>query len=442
MECNLTSGKIESSLIKFSLPMIVGNLIQQLYNVADTLIVGKGIGPDALAAVGSSYALMVLLTSIVLGLCIGSSVVFSQLYGANKIDDMKISIYNAFVFTALFSFIINSISFLMLDNFIKWLNIPQQALEMTREYLKIILGGMFFVTVYNFVAAVLRSIGNTVMPLVFLAVAAVTNIILDMAFVMYFGMGVAGAAIATVISQALSAICITVYFFAKGKNLCPEKRHLHFDKKLLKSVINNSSLTAIQQSIMNFGILLVQGLVNSFGFYASAAFAVVVKIDAFAYMPAQDFGNAFSTFVAQNYGAKAFDRIKKGAIAALKISSIFCVIASVIVVVFSRELMLMFINEQETAIINIGVQYLYIVGSTYIGIGILFLLYGFYRGLGRSQMSIVLTIISLGSRVALAYLLSSSSMGMLGIWYAVPIGWALADIFGIYKMRGIFIGGL
>lgn len=442
MECNLTSGKIESSLIKFSLPMIVGNLIQQLYNMADTLIVGKGIGPDALAAVGSSYALMVLLTSIVLGLCIGSSVVFSQLYGANKIDDMKISIYNAFVFTALFSFIINSISFLMLDNFIKWLNIPQQAVEMTREYLKIILGGMFFVTIYNFVAAVLRSIGNTVMPLVFLAVAAVTNIILDIAFVMYFGMGVAGAAIATVISQALSAICITVYFFAKGKNLCPEKRHLHFDKKLLKSVINNSSLTAIQQSIMNFGILLVQGLVNSFGFYASAAFAVVVKIDAFAYMPAQDFGNAFSTFVAQNYGAKAFDRIKKGAVAALKISSIFCVIASVIVVVFSRELMLMFINEQETAIINIGVQYLYIVGSTYIGIGILFLLYGFYRGLGRSQMSIVLTIISLGSRVALAYLLSSSSMGMLGIWYAVPIGWALADIFGIYKMRGIFISGL
>lgn len=337
MECNLTSGKIESSLIKFSLPMIVGNLIQQLYNMADTLIVGKGIGPDALAA------------------------------------------------------------------------------------------------------AVLRSIGNTVMPLVFLAVAAFTNIILDIAFVMHFGMGVAGAAI---ISQALSAICITVYFFAKGKNLCPEKRHLHFDKKLLKSVINNSSLTAIQQSIMNFGILLVQGLVNSFGFYASAAFAVVVKIDAFAYMAAQDFGNAFSTFVAQNYGAKAFDRIKKGAIAALKISSIFCVIASVIVVVFSRELMLMFINEQETAIINIGVQYLYIVGSTYIGIGILFLLYGFYRGLGRSQMSIVLTIISLGSRVALAYLLSSSSMGMLGIWYAVPIGWALADIFGIYKMRGIFIGGL
>ncbi|NLS86348.1 MAG: MATE family efflux transporter [Ruminococcaceae bacterium] len=442
MECNLTSGKIESSLIKFSLPMIVGNLIQQLYNMADTLIVGKGIGPDALAAVGSSYALMVLLTSIVLGLCIGSSVVFSQLYGANKIDDMKISIYNAFVFTALFSFIINSISFLMLDNFIKWLNIPQQAVEMTREYLKIILGGMFFVTIYNFVAAVLRSIGNTVMPLVFLAVAAFTNIILDIAFVMHFGMGVAGAAIATVISQALSAICITVYFFAKGKNLCPEKRHLHFDKKLLKSVINNSSLTAIQQSIMNFGILLVQGLVNSFGFYASAAFAVVVKIDAFAYMPAQDFGNAFSTFVAQNYGAKAFDRIKKGAIAALKISSIFCVIASVIVVVFSRELMLMFINEQETAIINIGVQYLYIVGTTYIGIGILFLLYGFYRGLGRSQMSIVLTIISLGSRVALAYLLSSSSMGMLGIWYAVPIGWALADIFGIYKMRGIFIGGL
>ena len=433
MNYNLTTGKIEKSLIIFSLPMILGNLIQQLYNVADTLIVGKGIGPAALSAVGSSYSLMVLLTSIILGFCMGSSVVFSHFYGANKHDDMKISIFNAFIFIITLSVIINAISYLLLNKFIVWLNIPIESIEMTKQYLKIIFGGMIFVTVYNFFAAIFRSIGNTLMPLIFLTVSALMNIILDIVFVIYCHMGVAGAAIATVVSQALSAVCITVYFFAKAKYICPKNKHMHFNKSIMKKVIDNSSLTAIQQSIMNFGILMVQGLVNSFGFNASAAFAVVVKIDAFAYMPAQDFGNAFATFVAQNHGAKLHDRIKKGCVAALKISSAFCVAASVIVFAFSKQLMLLFIQPQKTDIINIGIEYLHIVGISYIGIGILFLLYGLYRGLEKSQMSIVLTVISLGSRVALAYLLSSiSAIGMVGIWYAVPIGWALADLFGIW----------
>ncbi len=430
---NLTSGKIGKSLIVFSLPMILGNLIQQLYNITDTLIVGKGIGSTALSAVGSSYALMVLLTSIVLGLCMGSSVVFSQLYGAKKYDEMKVSIFNAFIFVTIISFAINITSYFLLDKFIVWLNIPIESIEMTKTYLKIIFVGMFFVSIYNFIAAIFRSIGNTVMPLIFLTISAITNIILDIVLVIYCDMGVAGAAIATVTAQALSASCITVYFFAKAKFLCPNKRHLYLDKNLMKQVIDNSSLTAIQQSIMNFGILMVQGLVNSFGFYASAAFAIVVKIDAFAYMPAQDFGNAFATFVAQNYGAKHNDRIKQGSKTALKISAVFCLISSLIVVLFARQFMLLFINPEETAIIDIGIEYLHIVGASYIGIGILFLLYGLYRGLAKSQMSIILTVISLGSRVALAYALSSvSAIGMVGIWYAVPIGWALADIFGIW----------
>lgn len=443
MNYNLTTGKIEKSLIIFSLPMIFGNLIQQLYNVADTLIVGKGIGPTALAAVGSSYSLMVLLTSIILGFCMGSSVVFSNFFGADKPDDMKTSIFNSFIFIMSLSIIINIVSYLLLNKFIVWLNIPMAAIDMTKQYLKIIFGGMIFVTIYNFFAAIFRSIGNTVMPLIFLAVSAVTNIILDIVFVIYFHMGVSGAAIATVISQALSAICITFYFFFKAKYICPDKKHMHFDKSIMKKVIDNSSLTAIQQSIMNFGILMVQGLVNSFGFNASAAFAVVVKIDAFAYMPAQDFGNAFATFVAQNHGAKLHDRIKKGCVAAVKISSAFCVAASLIVFTFSKQLMLLFVQPQKTDIINIGIEYLHIVGISYIGIGILFLLYGLYRGLEKSQMSIVLTIISLGSRVALAYLLSSvSAIGMVGIWYAVPIGWVLADLFGImhfikHEMRSL-----
>lgn len=436
MEHNLTTGKIGRTLVVFSLPMILGNLLQQLYNVADTLIVGKTIGATALSAVGSSYALMVLLTSVILGLCMGSGVVFAQLYGAGRKDGMKTSIFNAFVFIMLVSAAINTASCLLLEQFIVWINVPAQAVSFTRTYLRVIFAGMTFVSVYNFFAAVLRSVGNTVAPLIFLAVAAAANIVLDLVFILAYHLGVAGAALATIIAQALSAICILIYFFVKEKQLCPRKRHMHFDKRLLKRIIGNSVLTSIQQSIMNLGILMVQGLVNSFGFAASAAFAAVVKIDAFAYMPAQDFGNAFSTFIAQNHGAKQLERIHKGTAAAIKLSSAFCVLASLCVFVFANPLMRLFVKEGETEIINIGVQYLRIEGLFYIGIGVLFLLYGLFRGFGKSGVSIVLTVISLGSRVLLAYTLSAvPAVGMAGIWWSVPIGWALADLAGllIYK---------
>lgn len=432
MAFQLTTGNIGRSLMAFSLPMILGNMLQQLYNVADTLIVGKTLGAAALAAVGSSYALMVLLTSIILGLCMGSGVVFAQLYGAGRLDDMKTSVCNALVFIMLFSGLVNAAAFFWLDSLIAWLNIPEQAVAFTRTYLRIILAGMTFVSIYNFFAAVLRSVGNTVVPLVFLAIAAVTNIVLDLVFILVFHWGVAGAALATVLAQALSAACIAAYFFLQAENCRPEKRHMRYSGRLLRMLVNNSVLTAAQQSIMNFGILMVQGLVNSFGFAASAAFAAVVKIDAFAYMPAQDFGNAFSTFIAQNYGAGKPERIRRGVVTAGGISSAFCLLASAGVWLFAEELMLLFVPAQELEIIAIGIHYLRIEGAFYIGIGVLFLLYGLYRGLGRPNISIVLTVVSLGSRVLLAYALSAiPAVGLAGIWWSVPIGWLLADAAGI-----------
>lgn len=215
MNRDLTQGKIGKSILLFSLPMIFGNLLQQLYNVADTLIVGRTIGAAALSAVGSAYALMVLLTSVILGLCMGSGVVFAQCFGAKKIDEMKTGIFNAFIFILLISAAINISAFLFVDKIILWLNIPTEAVGMAREYLRIIFVGMTAVYIYNFLAAILRSIGNTLIPLVFLAVSAVTNIALDVLFIVRFSMGVAGAAWATVIAEILSALCITVYFLAR-----------------------------------------------------------------------------------------------------------------------------------------------------------------------------------------------------------------------------------
>ena len=201
MQVDLTGGRIGRSIILFSLPMIVGNLLQQLYNIADTLIVGRTIGAAALSAVGSAYALMVLLTSVLLGLCMGSGVVFAQLYGRKEKDRMKTAIVNAFVFVLLVSAVITAAAFLLLDKVIVWLHIPKEAAPYTREYLFVIFFGIFFVCIYNFFCSVLRSIGNTITPLLFLAVSAVLNIILDVVFILRFGMGIAGAAWATVTAQ-------------------------------------------------------------------------------------------------------------------------------------------------------------------------------------------------------------------------------------------------
>lgn len=438
MTYNLTQGKIAKSLIGFSLPMICGNILQQFYNIADTLIVGRTIGAAALSAVGSSYALMVLLTSAILGLCMGSSVVFSQLWGAGRKEEMKTCIFNGFVFIFAVTAVINIVSFLLLENFIVWLNIPSEAVELTREYLSVIFAGIIFVCIYNFFASVLRSVGNTLVPLVFLAVSALINIVLDIVFIVVFSMGVKGAALATVTAQGASALAITVYFFIKGREICPAKEHIHMGRRYIRMILSNSLLTAVQQSVMNLGILMVQGLVNSFGYAVSAAFAAVVKIDAFAYMPAQDFGNSFSTFVAQNYGAGKKERIIRGWKTAVIISSVFCLISSAFVCLFAPNLMELFVRKEETEIIAIGVGYLRTEGACYVGIGILFLLYGLYRSVGKPSVSLVLTVISLGLRVVLAYFLSSiPQLGVTGIWISVPIGWAVADIFGavLYRIK-------
>lgn len=421
MEIDLKKGNILKSLIFFATPIIIGNIFQQMYNIFDTLIVGKLLGNVALTAVGSSYALMVLLSSIIIGFTMGASVVFSHFHGANLNDKFKIAISNAFLFILTISIIINILAYLFLDDFLIWINIPIEASDMTREYLNIIFIGILFTFLYNFGASTLRSIGNTKTTLYFLIFSTIINIILDYIFIKYFYMGVGGAAWATIIAQSFSGIGIIIYILLKRKDLLPNKKHIIFDKNILFKLIDNSSLTAIQQSIMNFGILMIKGLVNSYGLIVSAAFAAAVKIDAFAYMPAQDFGNAFASFIAQNYGAKNYKRIDEGLKISILVSSVFCLLASILVYIFAENLMMIFVKSSELEVINVGINYLRIEGAFYIGIGILFIWYGYYRGLGKSSQSIILTIISLGLRVLLANILSKY-FATLGIWVSIVIG--------------------
>ena len=431
MNRDLSKGPVVRSMLLFAIPMILGDLLQQCYNIADTLIVGRCLGEKALAAVGSSFTLMTFITSIILGLCMGSSALFSIRFGQKDENGLKEDICASFIFIAAVTVLLNMVAYASLGGLRVFLRVPDEVWGEMREYLFVIFMGIPAVFLYNYFASYLRAIGNSVIPLVFLAVSSLLNIILDLWFVIGFKMGVAGAAQATVVAQYLSGLGIMLYTLICYKRVHAIWKISCLKKERISEIVSFSMLTCIQQSVMNLGILMVQGLVNSFGTVVMAAFAAAVKIDAFAYMPVQDFGNAFSTFIAQNYGAKEKQRIQHGLKAAVCISAIFCIVISTFVFLFAKPLMMIFVDAGETHIIMEGVRYLRIEGAFYIGIGWLFLLYGLYRALGKPGMSVVLTIFSLGTRVVLAYTLSAiPQIGVTGIWWSVPIGWALADIIG------------
>ena len=438
MQGDLTKGPITSTMLRFALPMMAGNLLQQCYNVADTLIVGQYLGSDALAAVGSAYTLMTFLTSILLGLCMGSGAVFSICQGAGDEKKLHSSMAASFLLVAAVTLALNGAVFLLLDPILLFLQAEGVVYTMMREYLWVIFWGLAATFLYNYFASLLRALGNSVAPLLFLAVSAVLNIILDLVFVLVFRRGVAGAAEATVLSQYVSGVGLALYTWVRFPRLRLRRSDWRVRLEQVREIAQFSVLTSVQQSVMNFGILMVQGRVNSFGPPVMAAFAAAVKIDSFAYMPVQDFGNAFSTFVAQNYGAGKAARIRKGIRRAVGLSVGFCLAVSAAVWIFARPLMLLFVKPWETEILAIGVQYLHVEGAFYWGIGCLFLLYGLYRALERPGMSVVLTVISLGTRVVLAYALSAiPAIGVVGIWWSVPIGWLLADGTGLlyYRLR-------
>lgn len=436
MNRDLTQGPVVRSMLLFAVPMILGNLLQQCYNIADTWIVGQFLGRDALAAVGSSFTLMTFLTSILLGLCMGSGALFSIRFGQRDEQGLREAVCASFVLIAAAALVLNGLAFACRDFLRVFLRVPAEVWPLMREYLTVIFCGIAASFLYNYCASFLRAVGNSVVPLVFLAVSAGLNIALDLWFVLGLKRGVAGAAEATVLAQYVSGVGIAVYTLAR----CPQLRAIHKGCRIrwacVREIAGFSVLTCVQQSVMNLGILMVQGLVNSFGATVMAAFAAAVKIDAFAYMPVQDFGNAFSTFIAQNYGAKKEDRIRAGIKSAVGAAAVFCLLISALVFLFARPLLLIFIRPEEAEILSIGVEYLRIEGAFYCGIGALFLLYGLYRAIQKPGMSLVLTVISLGTRVVLAYTLSAvPAVGVAGIWWSVPIGWFLADLAGLLYYR-------
>lgn len=433
---DLTQGTVTKNMLLFAGPMIAGNLLQQFYNIADSLIVGRVLGPDALAAVGSAYTLMTFLTSILIGMCMGSGALFSYYFGRKEQDRMKSAMRLSFLLIGGTTLILNAAVMLLCRPILRLLQIPPELTEMMYTYVWIIFLGLVFVFLYNYFAYLLRAVGNSMIPLYFLGSTALLNIVLDLIFVALWDWGIGGAAAATVIAQAVSGIGLMLYTWAKEPGLRFGGQQPPAEKGSMAEILRFCFSSSVQQSVMNFGILMIQGLVNSFGAVVMAAFAAAVKIDSFAYMPAQEFGNAFSLFISQNHGAGKRDRVQKGMKSALGVSMAFCGAVSLLIFLCAPYLMMLFIRPEETEIISVGVGYLRVEGTFYCGIGILFLLYGYYRGINRPEMSLVLTIISLGTRVLLAYVLAPiPQIGVLGIWSAIPIGWFLADAAGILYLR-------
>lgn len=426
MRQDLTTGPVTRTMLLFALPMILGNILQQCYNLADTWIVGRFISTDALGAVGSAYTLMTFLTSLILGMCMGAGALFSISYGGKDLRRLGEYIASAFVLIVGLAVVLTGVSYGLLPSILRWMHTPEDVYPMMYAYVQVILVGLPFIFLYNYFAFLLRAVGNSLVPLVFLGVSTVLNIGLDVLLVAVIPYGVAGAAAATVIAQGVAGVGIAIYTLLREPLL---RQGLRVRGRAAAEIFAYASTTGAQQSVMNFGILMVQGLVNSFGTAVMAAFAAGVKIDTLAYIPAQEFGNAYSIFISQNYGAGRGERIRAGTKSAVALVLGFCALVSALVWVLAPQLMGIFIPPHQAQSLAVGVGYLRIEGACYVGIGVLFLLYGYFRAVAQPRISLLLTVISLGTRVLLAYS-CAPWFGVEAIWWAIPIGWVLADLVG------------
>lgn len=425
---DMTTGSPTKKILLFSIPILLGNILQQIYSLSDTLVVGRYLGKEALAAVGASSAIVVLINSILVGLTMGASVLFASYYAKKANTELGKAISTSFIFIGGFSLILSILLILLLNPILTLFQMPIEAFPLARSYLRIVLSGLFFLTLYNISAAILRAFGDSKTPLIYLVIATLINVIFDFVFVIYTNLGVDGPALSTFLAHFVTSIPILIHLLKHTKHI---KKPFKIDKAIFKEVWSYSMLTSLQQSIMNFGILMIQGLINSFGVIAIAAFTIGVRIDAFAYMPAQDFANGFAIFVSQNKGVNRFDRIKKGFVSSIITQTIFTGLVTLGILIFSTSLIKLF-SPNDIDVITLGKTYLNIEGLFYILIGYLFLFYALFRGMGKFKTSIFLTVVSLGTRVLLSYGLVYFGFGIKSVFWSIPIGWLLADMVGFY----------
>ena len=434
MTKDMSVGKPAKVLMNFTIPLLLGNIFQQLYNMVDSIVVGNYEGFEALAAVGSSFSIVMLIYAVAIGLTNGFSVIVSQYYGAGKIEEMRRAVYTGFISLMGLSLILTAIGIIVTRPLLALMQCPPSVFELSAVYLYIIIGGLFFTFLYNVIAAILRALGDSKTPLYMLAVSSVLNIGLDIWFVASFGWGVAGVAIATIMAQAISAIACLFYTMKRVPELhFSRKRPGHFDKQMLKDTVNFSLPSAIQQSIFSVGMLFVQALVNGMGDTAMAAYTSAIKVDNLAVLPLLNISTAVSTFTAQNMGAAKPERVKKGFNAAMIFSAAFCLVITGVVFLFGPALIGMFLDSaSNAAIIDMGTKYLEVSCIFYILFGAMQVSNGVLRGAGDMRAFLFCTLSNLGFRIAFSYLMAPT-MHFAAMYWANPVAWFIAMVFSLIR---------
>ena len=419
---DMTKGSEAKLIFNFALPMFIGNIFQQLYNTVDSVIVGRALGKEALGAVGASNPIMFLLISLIIGVAMGSSILISQYFGARDMDKVKKTIDTAYIFLFIASIAVTIVGVIFSGPILRFMKTPDSIIHQAKSYLNVIFIGIIAMFGYNSISAILRGLGDSKTPLIFLIISTVINIVLDIVFVLVFNWGVAGAAWATVIAQTCSFI-FGIHHLNKTHDVFKfNVRDMKFDNKIFKESIRIGLPSGVQQMLFSFGMIAMQTMVNKFGADTVAAFTAASRVDTFASMPIMNFGAAISTFVAQNIGAGKMERVKKGYGSTLVMSTVICLIITIAMQLWGTNLVRLFNKDPRVTVI--GTEYLKIISIFYVVISAMFITNGVLRGAGDTIFPMINSILSLWLiRIPIAYTLSPR-LGSKGIWWSIPIAWS------------------
>jgi putative MATE family efflux protein len=442
----LTEGPELRVIFLFAAPMLIGNVFQQLYTVVDSIVVGQFVGKEALAAVGSSFSIIFLLIALIMGVTMGSGIMVSQFYGAREMEKVRRTISTAYVYVFVASVVLTAAGILLARPLLLLLDTPPEILDQATVYLRIIFGGMIVSFGYNALTAVFRAVGDSKTPLYFLIVATLTNVVLDLVFVVTFGWGVAGAAWATIISQGIAFLLSWIAIQRSPHEVLHiDVRHLVFDRGLFAQSMRIGIPSGIQQVLVAMGFMAITRIVNGFGTDTIAAYTAASRLDSFAGMPAMNFSMALVTFVGQNLGARKPDRVRKGLGVTLLMSSAVAAVATAVMVLAKGALIRIF--SSDPAVVTIGGHYLVIVGSGYLLFSAMFVMGSVPRGAGDTMIPMLITLCTLWIiRVPLSAWLSSF-MGSDGIWWSIPAAWLMGTVLStVYYFSGrwrrrVLVGG-
>ncbi|HUW07937.1 MAG TPA: MATE family efflux transporter [Williamwhitmania sp.] len=441
---DLTVGKEGKLILNFALPMLVGNVFQQTYNIVDSIIVGKFLGKEALAAVGASFPIIYAIIAMVIGIGSGASVIISQYFGAKDYQSVKKASDTISILLMIAGVVVGIVGVLFSRSLLRLVLLPEELIPQAQLYLSIYLGGMVVFFGFNGISSILRGLGDSKTPLYFLIIATVFNILFDFLFILVFKWGVAGAAIATVVAQGGAFVTAIIYLNKTHTILKYSIKKLSFSWHIFYQSLRIGLPSGIQQTLIAVGIVALNSIVNTFGTNVIAAYSAAGRIDSLAAMPAMNFSAALSSFVGQNLGAGKLDRIRKGLASTLIMSAIVCIFLTLGIVTFGNELMSLFTTDGE--VIRIGEQYLIIVSSFYILFSTMFVFSGLLRGAGATLIPMFITVLSLWIFRLPAAIFLSHIIGEQGIWWSIPIGWAmglLASIVyylsGKWKNKGVIL---